>query len=228
MKNKIRIYKITLIAMMTTILIVMSVIPNIGFISIPPVSITLHLIPILIFAFTIDDKMVIILSVIFGILSMLLAYIAGVNPADIVFRNPLVSVLPRLIFGIITAFSVFILNKTVLEKKEIKRTTKIITVAISTFILSLVHTVLVLSSFYLSNMVGLIEIQLNMSVVKYIGYVLSFNGLIEASVTALIVTLSYFSIKKSITKTINFISLKYNNIADNDIDNTSSAGGTSE
>ena len=91
--------------------------PNIGFIAIGPVSVTLIHVPVIIGAIFLGSTSGLLIGLAFGLGSFINSMSSGVIFAP-VFANPLVSILPRIIFGFGTYYiykmvSVFVKNKTV-------------------------------------------------------------------------------------------------------------------
>ena len=95
-----KISEMTIYAMFIAILAILSFTP-LGYFSIGGVSVTLVHLIVLIAAFVLGIKGGLIVGLVFGIFSMLRAWVAPNALADYIFRNPLVSVLPRLAFGAI-------------------------------------------------------------------------------------------------------------------------------
>jgi uncharacterized membrane protein len=91
---------ITLYAMYFAILALLSFTP-LGFITIFTFAITTIHIVVLVAAFTLGLKGGLIVGLGFGIMSLLRALIAPTSPFDAAFINPIVSVLPRVLFGLI-------------------------------------------------------------------------------------------------------------------------------
>ncbi len=85
------------------------------------------------------------IGAIFGLFSLLQAYINPTGPFDLVFQNPLVSVLPRIVFPLVTA----------LIYNLLKKHNKIFAVTVSAIIGSLVHTTLVLGAMYFAFQAGI-------------------------------------------------------------------------
>ncbi len=94
--NKVK--EMTVYAMFIAILAILSFTP-IGYISVGGVSITIIHIIVLIAAFTLGIKGGLIVGLLFGVFSLIRAWTAPNSLFDWIFRNPLVSVLPRIIFG---------------------------------------------------------------------------------------------------------------------------------
>jgi len=97
-------------AMFIAILAILSFTP-LGYFSLGGVSITLVHIVVLIAAFLLGLKGGIIIGLLFGIFSMLRAWVAPNAIADYIFRNPLVSVLPRVLFGLLAGAFAELLKK---------------------------------------------------------------------------------------------------------------------
>ncbi|MDY0209965.1 MAG: hypothetical protein RBQ91_00980 [Acholeplasma sp.] len=99
MRDK-RILQLTLTAVFVTIILVMSLLPQVGFITIMPgVSVTLVHIPVLVGVFLLDRRNSIILGLFMGLGSMIAAYIYGATPFDLAFQLPWISVIPRVLFA---------------------------------------------------------------------------------------------------------------------------------
>lgn len=132
--KKEQIREMTILAMFIAIIAVMGFVPQIGFITIFAVSATLIHIPVLIGGVLLGRKGGIILGLAFGIVSL----IRGATSAgfDYVFIFPWVSVLPRFIFGLII-YDVYRLFHKIFK-------VRIVALAVSFLVLSLIHSVMVL------------------------------------------------------------------------------------
>ena len=138
MNNKTK--DLTLNALFMAITIVMALVPNLGMIHLGVVSITIMHIPVIIAGLVLGLRGALINATAFGVSSMLISAIRPVGPLDVFFVNPLVSVVPRILFGISVALIFNALSKTkmgfVLKAG--------ITAALST----LLHTIFVLVPLY--------------------------------------------------------------------------------
>lgn len=143
-KNSKQIQKMVLISVLIALEVVMAFTP-IGFIKIPPISITLMHIPVMIGAVLLGPLAGGVLGFVFGLTSMLNAMFLSANPADIIFSpfasgQPISSILmcylPRILLGVIVGWLFIWLKK--LLKNEI------LSIAISAAIGSLCHTLGVL------------------------------------------------------------------------------------
>ncbi len=130
-------------ALLIAIIVLMSVIPFLGFIQIGPIAITLSHIPVIIGAIILGPVSGAVLGVTFGLGSWYAALTRGATPVDLLFTNPLVAILPRLLFGLAAAY----LWKLVRLKNQQPSASKI---AFTAFSSTLVHTVAVLSTIYLT------------------------------------------------------------------------------
>lgn len=105
--KKTEIFDITLTSVFAAIIFVMGLIPQIGYITIAPaISLTLVHIPTLIGIFILKPKYGWTLGLFFGISSLIASYIYASQGTDLAFQNPLISVLPRVLFAF-AAFGIF-------------------------------------------------------------------------------------------------------------------------
>ncbi|MDY0074806.1 MAG: ECF transporter S component [Acholeplasmataceae bacterium] len=98
------IFYLSLTGIFSAIIILMTVIPQLGFILLAPlVSVTLLHIPVLIGVFMMPKKYGILLGLVFGVASFIRSFYPQ-GPLDYAFQNPLVSVLPRVLFALAAAY----------------------------------------------------------------------------------------------------------------------------
>ncbi len=106
MKNK-SIFELVLTSTFVSIILIMSLIPQLGFVTIlPGVSITLVHIPSMIGIFILRPKYGFILGLAFGLGSLFASFMYASTAFDLAFQNPLISVIPRVLFGI-TSWAIF-------------------------------------------------------------------------------------------------------------------------
>ncbi len=132
--NKERVREMTILAMFIAIIVVMAFVPFLGFITIGAVSATIIPIPVMIGGVILGRKNGIILGLTFGVVSL----IRGAMSAnfDFLFVFPWVSVLPRFLFGLL------IYDTYRFFKKLLK--IQILSLVVSFFVLSMLHSLLVL------------------------------------------------------------------------------------
>ncbi len=132
--------EITFNAMFIAIVVIMALIPNLGIITIGPISITILHIPVIVAGIAFGMKSALITSAAFGFSTMFVAMTRAVTPVDALFANPVLSVLPRLAFGLTIAFTWNLI-------KSIKWNENI-SIGITAFISTVFHAVFVLGTLY--------------------------------------------------------------------------------
>ncbi len=88
------------VTLFAAISVVMGAIPQFGYIKLGflPIDITLLFIPVLLGTILYGRKAGLILGLVFGLSSLIVAWFRAATPFDLAFRNPIVSVVPRVIF----------------------------------------------------------------------------------------------------------------------------------
>jgi uncharacterized membrane protein len=153
-------------------------------------SITILHIPVLIGAATLNIKSSAIFGFTFGLVSLLVSLTSPLaGPFDLIFNNPLVSILPRLLFGVISGL-LFLLIKKV-------RFNQFFLIAIIAFLSTIIHTTMVLSAIWIFEYNNLIAIIVFDNLFALIIAVLSFNGLLESIAAAILVPVVVFALKRT-------------------------------
>lgn len=99
--------ELILVSLFSAIILILAMVPNVGLISFRAVSITIIHIPVLIGAMTLKRlSSVFVLGLLFGLGTLFAALTRGSTPIDLAFINPLISVVPRVLFALI-AFYIF-------------------------------------------------------------------------------------------------------------------------
>lgn len=197
MRNK-KVSEMTFLAMFIAIITVMSFVPMLGFITIGGVAITIIHIPVLIGAIFGGKKVGIILATTFGVLSMIRAFMTP-DAFNIFFQNPLVSVLPRFIFGVSIWYiytGLYRLLKPVIVDEEADETKKKRLLHLSEFtvlgitfaLASMAHTLITLSALYLFSFQSQVYLDFfgDASVLRFIWAILLTNGFIEVGLAVII------------------------------------------
>ena len=174
MNNK-KIFNIAFFGILSAIIIVL-MITGLAFINIGTfASITILHIPVLIGAFVLGKKYGVFLGFIFGMSSMIMAFIlAGPN---LPFTNPLLSVLPRMVFGFIV-YPLYLLFSKLFKNKWISSA---VTFGLCTFI----HTILVVTILFVVARTGFFFYSsenpylIDANMVTFIVSCISINCLIE-------------------------------------------------
>ncbi len=184
--------EITIYAMFIAIITIMSFTP-LGYIPVAGVSVTIIPVVVLIMAFLFELKGGAIGGLAFGLLSCLRAWVAPNSPFDLLFRNPVVSVLPRVLFGIIAGLVAIYLNKRYRDSKV----RHVVSVTIVSAVLVFIHTSLVLPLMYAFGPT-ISELQAyfaSNTFWKIFSGVLIANGFLEMAAGAIITPPIYFALK---------------------------------
>lgn len=187
MRNE-KIKKIAFAGILIALIVVMTF-TNLGFIILPSsVSITLVHIPVLIGAMVLGKKYGALLGFVFGFCSFILSFFNISTNAP--FTNPLVSILPRILFGFLVVPIYNLFYK--LIKNDIA--SSLITMIVSSFL----HTIIVLTMIFIvwktGFYFGVDEFVANCGTLegttlfKYIYAVLISNGLIEMGLAGVVGT----------------------------------------
>lgn len=105
MKKKLTVYELVLTSIIGAVILILALVPNVGFIQIlPGVAVTIMHIPVIIGAFLLGWRENLFLGALFGLSSLLVAATRPTTPFDMAFVNPLISVLPRMLFALCAYF----------------------------------------------------------------------------------------------------------------------------
>jgi len=163
--------KLVHLAMLAALTILLGIVPNIGIIQIGIISLTILHIPVLIAALLYGIEGGIFIGLVFGVTSWFVAVTRGATPLDLLFVNPLVSVLPRVLFGAASGLLYRIVGK---EGTWIKDATV-------AFIGSLIHSLLVLTYVFIFGLsIFYSGTNFTEGIQVYIAFILGANVLPEA------------------------------------------------
>lgn len=174
---------LTLNALFIAITLVLALVPGLGMINIGFVSITIMHIPVIVAGVVLGYRSALINALAFGLAALFIAATRPTGLFDPLFINPLVSVLPRLIFGL-AVVAIYNVMKKVTKNYAIRVA---ITAALSTF----VHTIVVLVAMYIAATGSgdpAILANLPGSVLVLITGVLASNGVAEIIASVVIAT----------------------------------------
>lgn len=105
-------YHISILAILTAIIILQDFIPMLGNIPIGPLSLTTLHVTVIITAIVLGPVDGAIVGGVWGVLTWIRAFVFPSSPlAPLVFVNPLVSVLPRIVIGLVAGWTFIILFK---------------------------------------------------------------------------------------------------------------------
>jgi len=132
--------RISILAMFIALIVVMGMVPFLGFIPLFGLSFQIITIPVIIGAVILGRKYGVILATVFGITSMIRGAMSG--GFDFLFVLPWISILPRVLWGIIIV-DVFAFFKKVFGRFEKTKHKRVLSLAISFLVVSLIHTLFV-------------------------------------------------------------------------------------
>lgn len=176
------------IGMLSAITVILGV-TNTGFIQLPLIKATIMHIPVIIGAIVEGPVAGMLIGLIFGLFSMLQNITAPTSVFSPALINPLVSVLPRVLIGLVAYF---------IYKLTAKRTGEVIGIAAGTALGSITNTVGVLGMIYLTfikQYAAVKNVTLNKAISLLYGIAYT-NGLAEAIVAVIIVVPVVLAVKR--------------------------------
>lgn len=184
MGKKQKLFELVLTAIFSSLIIVMTLIPNLGYISVSILEITTLHIVVILGATVLGWKYGAIIGGVWGLTSFLRAF---TNPLWILFTNPLISVVPRIIVGLVAGLVFTALKKTKLPK--------LATGAIAAVAGTITNTVLVLSAIYIfGNMIESYRDVYDIVSAIYTT-VIGVNGVVELVAAVIIVPTVYLALE---------------------------------
>ena len=182
-KNKHRTRRITLLGIFTTIIILQTFVPFLGYVPIPPLNPTIIHITVIVAAITLGTKDGMLIGGIWGIIRMLKAYTIPASPLDfLLWTNPLIAIVPRVLIGLFSGWVYHSLMKN-------KAKDSFARIGTASIVGSLTNTILVLLFIYLlygeeyASAGGIDYSQLGV----VLGTIILTNGIAEA-VSAAVIT----------------------------------------
>ena len=188
MNQRQSIQRITRLGILIAIVVLMTFVPNIGYIQTGLLSITTIHIPIIIGSALLGPIGGLVLGTTWGITSFLKVLTMPSSVETAIFLNPMVSILPRIIVGLIISYTAIGLGKFV-KNKDLKY-------ALVAAIGTLSNTVLVLSAIFLFAQGGVLSFNQAFSVI--ITVIISTNGLLELILAVILVPIIVRAISKVI------------------------------
>lgn len=181
MKKNRNVFQMTIISMLIAILIIQTFVPILGYIPLGPIDVTIVHITVILAAVLFGSKTGLAIGTAWGLLSMIRAYVQP-TPFNIVFLNPLISVVPRMLVGWVSG-----LLFQAIKNRLSARWSYTITALVGT----LMNTVLVLGGIYVfaaetyANALGVSQNAL----LGVLGTVVATNGVIEVIASMIILPL---------------------------------------
>lgn len=174
-------YRRVLYALFAAIIIMQNFVPFLGYIPVGPLNLTIIHVTVIIAALTLGPSGGAVVGGIWGVITWIRAFVWPTSPlAAIVFVNPLVSVLPRILIGVVAGYVFAWLTN--------KMKQQYLAMGIAALLGSLINTLLVLGQIYLfynGHSQALYQIDTK-AMMPYILGVVGTNGIPEAIIAALV------------------------------------------
>lgn len=181
MNTKQKLVKRVIIALFAAIIIIQNFIPFLGYIPLGPLNLTIIHITVIVIALSMGPLYGGIVGGIWGVITWIRAFVWPTSPlATIVFVNPLIAILPRILIGIVAGGSF-----SWLKKRLAKQSSAMVLAAI---LGSLTNTLLVLGQIYLfyrGKSQAMYVLNVN-ELLPYLLGVIATNGLPEAILAGLV------------------------------------------
>ncbi|WP_346703232.1 ECF transporter S component [Ligilactobacillus agilis] len=181
MNTKQKLVKRVIIALFAAIIIIQNFIPFLGYIPLGPLNLTIIHITVIVIALSMGPLYGGIVGGIWGVITWIRAFVWPTSPlATIVFVNPLIAILPRILIGIVAGGSF-----SWLKKRLAKQSSAMVLAAI---LGSLTNTLLVLGQIYLfyrGKSQAMYALNVN-ELLPYLSGVIATNGLPEAILAGLV------------------------------------------
>ena len=188
MNQRESIQRITRLGIMIAVIFLMTFVPNIGYIQTGLLSITTIHIPVIVGSAILGPVGGLVLGATWGITSFLKVLSMPGTVETAIFLNPMVSIFPRILVGLIISYSTIGLGK-LIKNRDIKY-------ALVAAIATLSNTVLVLSSMFIFAQGGVLSFNQAFSVILTV--IISTNGLFELISAIILVPIIIRAVSKVI------------------------------
>lgn len=182
--NKNNAYRLNMLAMFIAIIILQTSIPILGLIPIGPLSITIIPVTVALAAILLGTADGAIIGGVWGVITFIRAYVWPTSPlATIVFVNPVVSVLPRIMVGVVAGL--------VYQQLKTRWKNQGAVISLAAICGSLTNTILVLGLIYLfykGNAPQLYQVNVK-ALLPYLLGVIGTNGVPEAIFSGIVTPL---------------------------------------
>ena len=190
MKQTINTKRLTMMAIATAILLIQNFVPFLGNLPLPPLNPTIIHITVIVFTFLLGTRDGMIIGAIWGIIRMIRAFAMPASPLDpLIWTNPMIAVLPRLLIGLTVGVTYQWLQKKWPSAHSLR---------ISAFLGSLTNTVFVMLFIYVfftEDIAYLMNIQMDNIVYGLLAIVVT-SGIPEAIIAAIIAPMVVKPLKK--------------------------------
>lgn len=181
LKKKKKTLRIALLALFTAIIILQNFIPFLGYIPLGVLNLTIIHVTVIIAALLLGPKDGAIVGGVWGTITFIRAFVWPTSPiAPIVFVNPLISILPRILIGVVAGYAFLWAKKSFHSK--------IFAASLASVLGSLTNTFLVLGQIYLFYR-GQSQVMYGLDTAALMPYLLGLvltNGIPEALIAAIV------------------------------------------
>lgn len=188
MNQRQSIHRITRLGILIAIIVLMTFVPNLGYIQTGLLSITTIHIPVIIGSAILGPVGGLVLGTTWGITSFLKVLSMPSTIETAIFLNPMVSIFPRILVGLIISYAAIGLGKLV-KNNDLKN-------ALVAAVGTLSNTVLVLSSIFIFAQGGVLSFNQAFSIIVTV--IISTNGLLELVLAVILVPIIVRAISKVI------------------------------
>ncbi len=192
MKNKQKLVRLVTFALFTALIVVLTFTPNLGYITFGgTISITTLHIVVILGAAILGPTYGAGIGFVWGMLCLIKAFMEPIA-VNIPFQNPLISVVPRIIVGLVAGLIIKALLKTKLPK--------VISIGIGTVVGTLTNTVLVITALNIFNGFETLTAGVTTTLETIITILISVNGIIELVAAVILVPAIYMATEKIFSK----------------------------
>lgn len=193
MKKKEKLVRLVMFALFMALIVIFTFTPYLGYITLgASISITtLHIVVILGAAILKKPYYGAALGFIWGMLCLIKAFMEPII-ANVPFQNPLVSVLPRVVVGLVASLLIGVLLNTKLPTA--------VSVGIGSLVATLTNTVLVISALTVFNGFDTLLAGIKTSLTTIITVLIGVNGIIETVAAVILVPAIYIATEKFFKK----------------------------
>ena len=111
-ETKSQAYRLTIRAILMAIILIQGMVPFLGYIPLGPVSLTIIHLTVIVAAVTLGTKDGMFVGLICGLTTLVRAWTSPTSPLDtLIFTNPIVSVLPRVMVGLVAGVTFTLIYK---------------------------------------------------------------------------------------------------------------------
>ena len=201
--NRQKIYRTTIYAMLTALILILTFTP-LGYITTPAFAVTLIHLPVIIAAVTLGIPGGVSMGAVWGVTCVIKAIIAPPTPLEgIIFRNPLVAVLPRALAGLLAGIIFQAISNNGKKKQEKSTNGKTAFAAgAAAFGGALTNTVVTLTALYAlyHAEIGLGELAHFGELTKFIGAAFAINAPLEIAAAVLLAVPVSVAVKKAMKR----------------------------